>query len=345
MIRELTLQDFKGHRSTTVPLGPFTLLVGDNGSGKSSVLEALWLQSAIALDPAILGDDYAPTDLIRRGAQAPIVIASASDQLSSHIEIILGGSGDWSTSVGVKKALATLTAEADRRHGMHTGSWKRIREVMWRARLYSFNAARIAQAAYSDDPTAVVLADGTNTAVALAALKLGDDEQFDIVEESLRTLVPAVERIRIRPAKVGNVVGSKLFFDFRGAGDVPAHHASHGTLIALSLLTVLHSPNRPDIVLLDDLDHALHPRAQIELVRLLRQLVADVAGVQIVATTHSPYILDEVDADDVVAFAVRDDGTVASRRLSDHPEAEKMGDSLTAGQLWSLDRERDWVLQ
>ena len=41
---------------------------------------------------------------------------------------------------------------------------------------------------------------------------------------------------------------------------------------------------------------------------------------------------------------VRDDGTVASKRLSAHPEAERMKGALSAGQLWSLDREREWVL-
>lgn len=41
MIHTLHLQRFKGHRATSVRLRPMTLLVGPNGSGKTSVLEAL----------------------------------------------------------------------------------------------------------------------------------------------------------------------------------------------------------------------------------------------------------------------------------------------------------------
>jgi predicted ATP-dependent endonuclease of OLD family len=80
---------------------------------------------------------------------------------------------------------------------------------------------------------------------------------------------------------------------------------------------------------------------------MIRSLLAlrEFEDLQIVATTHSPYILDELDPSDVYAFALRDDGTVASRRLSAHPEAEKTRGTLKAGQLWSLDPERDWVLQ
>jgi predicted ATPase len=167
-------------------------------------------------------------------------------------------------------------------------------------------------------------------------------------------LIPSIERIRLRPAnvrrrssKTGHVVGSKIYFDFRGAPAVPAHGASHGTLIVLALLAVLHGANRPNLVLLDDLDHALHPRAQIELMRMIKNLLAldEFKDVQVVATTHSPYVLDELDPSDVYAFALRDDGTVASKRLSEHPEAERTRGTLKSGQLWSLDPERDWVLR
>jgi predicted ATP-dependent endonuclease of OLD family len=82
----------------------------------------------------------------------------------------------------------------------------------------------------------------------------------------------------------------------------------------------------------------------MELVRLLKRMLDENPNLQIVATTHSPYILDELDPSEIVAFALRDDGTVAQKRLSEHPQAEKMKGALSAGQLWSLDPERDWVL-
>ncbi len=51
MLTSIRLQDFKGHRDTLVPLGRFTLLVGPNGSGKTSVLDALWAQSEFFVVP------------------------------------------------------------------------------------------------------------------------------------------------------------------------------------------------------------------------------------------------------------------------------------------------------
>jgi len=140
-------------------------------------------------------------------------------------------------------------------------------------------------------------------------------------------------------------IGHKVFFDFVGAHDVPAHAASEGTLITLALLTALFSPNRPRLLLLDDIDQSLHPQAQMEFMRQLKRLLENFPEVQLVATTHSPYILDELDPSEVRVFALRKDGSVACRSLSEHPQAEKMRGVLTSGQLWSLDPEWRWVLE
>jgi predicted ATP-dependent endonuclease of OLD family len=84
----------------------------------------------------------------------------------------------------------------------------------------------------------------------------------------------------------------------------------------------------------------------MKLVRMLKELLAleEFSPLQIVATTHSPYILDELDPSEVQAFALRDDGTVATKRLSEHPDAARVKGTLRAGQLWSLEPERDWIL-
>ena len=65
---------------------------------------------------------------------------------------------------------------------------------------------------------------------------------------------------------------------------------------------------------------------------------------QIIATTHSPYVLDELEPEDVIAFVSRTNGSVAWKSLAEHPDAAKMKGALKTGQLWSLDSERSWVL-
>jgi predicted ATPase len=361
MITSIRLQNFKGHRDTTVPLGRLTVLVGPNGSGKTSVLEALELQSRLATEaPAdVFSGDASWIDLLGRGGEKDMSLLSEGT----------GPEGPWQLKTAISASPASEQAsiscawkQGDDAHvsqswaGSSHGNVPQIRQVMGVVTLYKLSARRIAAAAHRDSVAPVVGYDGANTAVALETIKLGQDEDFARIEHEIRAIIPNIVRVRIKPMAVRipmpkdvlpgheqDAIGSKIFFDFRGAPNVPAHMASEGTLITLAILTVLLGPNRPNVLLLDDFDQSLHPQAQIEMVRLLKRLLEEFPDVQIVATTHSPYILDELDPQDVVVFALRADGSVATKRLSEHPQAAKMKDALSAGQLWSLDPEADWV--
>jgi predicted ATPase len=363
MIEKIIIRDFKAHRETRIPLGRLTMLVGDNASGKTSVLDALALQAAFNLNPVeVLRGDCLPDDFLRRGSSGPVVFASTgrrdgqpwstSIKLSVSARAVNESGSPWALeltgAMGGKDFHASASGQGG--GGTRDEGWTRLGSTLGTARLYRLRADKIAAATYSSETAPVVKEDGANTVVVLESMKLSNDEAFTRVEEALRRLIPSVARIRIRRAKVQDSsiptgVGSKLYFDFHGAVGVPAHHASHGTLLVLALITILHEAGRPDVILLDDFDHALHPRAQMELVRMIKELLEleEFKDLQIVATTHSPYALDELDPSQVHAFAVNDDGTVASRRLSEHPEAQRMKGSLRAGQLWSLDPEREWV--
>jgi predicted ATP-dependent endonuclease of OLD family len=65
MITDLTIENFKGHRDTRLSLKQLTMLVGDNGSGKTSVLEAIRLPDKLLPDAQPL----AVGELLRRGSK------------------------------------------------------------------------------------------------------------------------------------------------------------------------------------------------------------------------------------------------------------------------------------
>lgn len=50
MIKEVTIENYKSIQSLTLPLGRVTVLIGENGCGKSNILEAIALGSAAAAD-------------------------------------------------------------------------------------------------------------------------------------------------------------------------------------------------------------------------------------------------------------------------------------------------------
>jgi predicted ATPase len=198
--------------------------------------------------------------------------------------------------------------------------------------------------------------DGTGLPSVLAHLASADPHVFDGILEALCEIVPGVRGLRFPRAPVKRTErevitidgkqfthqaereywGNSIEFDMENAPRIPASMVSEGTLLVLGLLTVILGPSRPRLLLLDDIDRALHPKAQGDLVALLRRLLDKFPEMQIVATSHSPYLLDHLQPEEVRLTTLKDDGTVAAGRLDEHPEFEKWRETMTPGEFWSM---------
>lgn len=360
MMHRFRMQRFKGHTDTTVELGRLTMLVGDNASGKTSVLQALQMHGQVVTRGTLGGH---PKHRVQRGASEPIRFLSEG----SHA----GNNWNLDATVGIStnevhvaghigdQALKEVFVYAEDGK-LHTqgpnGKWDKalVSAAIGAGRLYRFNGTAVAMPSAANESKRV-LSTGRGTARVLAHLRLADDSAFSAIQQAARAIVPSLRAIRIDDYVEGSEEEAeyergafyRILLSFDGCDSLPASEASQGTLVTLALLTVLYGPDRPGVIMLDDFDHALHPRAQMELVRTLRRLLEhpDFTELQIIATTHSPYVLDELEPSEVQVFALRPDGTVASKRLSEHPEAQKSPGSLRTGELWTLDAERDWVLK
>ena len=130
----------------------------------------------------------------------------------------------------------------------------------------------------------------------------------------------------------------------KGADGLTSGQVSEGTLLVLGLLTALYAPDRPNLILLDDLDRGLHPKAQRELIALLRKLLERNPNLQIAATTHSPYMLDCMDPKEVRMTCLDETGATVCDSIVNHPKFEKWKDEMAPGELWSLFGEK-WLLE
>jgi predicted ATPase len=231
--------------------------------------------------------------------------------------------------------------------------------------LLHLNPAELARASVAAQNKPQLLSDGRGFPSFLAYMALNRPDRFEQLQQSLRSVIPAVERVRfdriqivkpepaiIEAVSPGNFSGpvyldrkqwaDSLLFDFQGAPDIPGHMVGEGTLLIVGLLAGLLGPPRPNLVLLDDLDHGLHPKAQRDFVTLLRSFLDQHPELQIVATTHSPYLLDCLKAKEVRLTALNADGSVVCARLDEHPDFEKWKEEMSPGEFWSLVGEK-WV--
>lgn len=325
MITAIELTDFKCHAQSRVELGRLTVLVGPNGAGKTSVLQALGLVGRFV---RVGLADFSDNDLIsrRRTGRSRAALRlhgryPASDPFSLEISIEPQGGEDVLVATGPRDAAAT-----------GVGSTTQL----------SLDPARLA-APSPPSARSTIEPEGSGLATVLAGLKLADDEAIDRITADLRAIVPTFRGLKVRQVNVGDAAHFQLELNFEGAGFVPADAASQGTLVALGILTVLHAPSRPRLLLLDDIDHALHPKAQWELIAILRRLLAEHPDLQIVATTHSPYVVDELQPEEVRVCALDPQGVAHVRSLADHPRAEELLSVLSTGELLSAEGE-DWVV-
>lgn len=306
MIRKILIEGVRTHERTEIELGRLTCLVGPNGSGKSTVLQSF---------EVLFGAKF--PSWMRAGASGWAI--TAEDNLGNL------------AAVEVTKNVLRFTGQEYL--------------AVFVCRLDS----EVLRAASESNVLPKLLPNGAQLAHVLANWKLSDESKFQAILNQLKEVVPALENLRPHSTLIDKKPVFELFFDFRTAPRVPAQAVSEGTLLALGLLTMLHEVSPPQetdrstVVLLDDIDRGLHPDAQLELIKLLREL-AELKDLQIVMTTHSPYIVDALAPQEVCVLALDETGTTRARMLSEIPGADRYRGMLSTGQLWSSQGE-SWVLE
>jgi predicted ATPase len=118
------------------------------------------------------------------------------------------------------------------------------------------------------------------------------------------------------------IAGQEVVLDMNARKRIPAHAISEGTMLALGLLTVLMNPNQPNLVLLDDVEQGLHPKAQRDLIAVFKEIIQANPNLQIIFSTHSPYIVDGLIPSQVHLLSNNNLGVTRCRRLDEHPDVE-----------------------
>lgn len=337
MITRLQVRGFKSLLDVDVTLGPLTVLVGANGSGKTSVLEAIDVAAFLRMSPA--ESDFSRI-LSRQGqGHAELITELVCEGVRGRFEVHLAERSF--KLVGLRQDEEPSVTEAP----AQLSAW--ARNAARGMSRYRLDAQAMARAAYSDETNPQLSFSGHDLAAVLDALQGEARERFDEIERRMIGFVPMLRRLRVKRAHVPSsrtkLTGHQVAFDFEHAPDISAEDASEGTLLLLGLLTIIESKPPGDMtIMLDDIDRALHPKAQRELVGYLHELVRTRPGLQIIATTHSPYLVEHLEYEEVRAITQQPDGTSVVASLADHPQAERWREEMSAGEFWSSVGE-SWV--
>lgn len=364
MIEKVQFRNFKAYRSLDLELEPFTVLVGPNASGKTTLLEGLRLLSTHAaplLKKSSQGK-WLPPELQSFGTTHAIDLTFQGLWIGAQGYVRIRGAGAAAEGaippVSIEWKSSRFTIPHTQGGIAYESAAKLARELggaLAATSILRFEPRALAEASYSDAPVPEVASDGSGLASTLAYLKLSHEDLFSEIELALKRIVPSVRRIRIERAAVEQnnlrtialdeqktqvserriLWGNRIALDMQGAKEVPADSAGEGTLMVLGLLTVLMGSQRPRLVLLDDIELSLHPTAQGKLIEVLRAIQKNDPGLQIVATSHSPFILNYLKPEEVRMTFLAENGFARCEKLTAHPDFEKWKDLMSPGEFWS----------
>lgn len=194
----------------------------------------------------------------------------------------------------------------------------------------SYVSADMARSLPEAGPQERLSQSGDNLPNVIQYLQEQHPERLAVIFDRLRQRVPNLEHLFPEPMADGRLLLRLKDVSF----DEPilAKFTSDGTLKLLAYLTVLHDPDPPAIVGIEEPENQLHPR--------LLPLLADearfaAARSQMLVTTHSPYFADALTPKELWVLYREADGFTRTRRASDDQRlAAMVANGAQLGSLW-----------
>jgi predicted ATP-binding protein involved in virulence len=329
-INKIQIKNFKGFDETEFQFNPqFNVLIGDNGTGKTAILDAL----AVCVGSYLLGIDLAeqarsiyPEDIRRQDfgeslePQLPVIISAEGE--------IAGKTIKWQRA---KKSLEGRTTVKEAKElidiaKFHTQQVSQGKPVilpvicyhgtgrLWKERRQTINtrpkSSRMSGYFNSLEPasSSKVFLEWFKTMEIAAIQKKIDTTRVDVVKNAIISCVPNLETVFFDVIE-DTLVSVQIETD--------KHHTLHYDLlsdgfrnmigmvadIAYRCVTLNPHLNKKalektdGIVLIDEIDLHLHPKWQK---RVINDLKTTFPKIQFIATTHSPFIVQSRQSSEVI---------------------------------------------
>jgi predicted ATPase len=311
VIRSLRLRDFKSFRDVEVPLGPFTLVVGTNASGKSNLRDALRFLHGVGLGftiAEIFGEKYGPGGILQwRGIRGGLPEAARQGAMGFGVTVCL--------------ELDEGRVEARSIDVEPGGGWLHTGDDDMKSMLSSLRFLDLDPDAMRipSNPGQTVLGDrGENLSSVLQAICKDPTRKTSLLEW-VRALTPLdAADLTFESDFSGRIL---VHLVEAGGAKLSAASVSDGTLRFLAMVAALLSEDTGRIYVFEELDNGIHPTRLHLLLELIDRACAE-EGVQVIATSHNPAMLaflsERARADALLVYR-GEDHTSQVRRVMDLP--------------------------
>lgn len=368
MLNKVRVQGFKAIVDTGPLILPsISVFLGRNGSGKSSFLESLqWLQECFwgGIQAATRSRFVSFEDLINRRTQS-IVLDLEFASLSYHLEVGQAGAND---AYGVLSETCTVRQARARRKAISTGAKYRRqiaggsavedRDTLALSRLSETRAKgtsdildflrravflRLSPAAMGGPGLVTLPAQGplldekgSNLPALLLSLKPPQRKQvLKQLQEALE-ISAHIEKVAVNENNLTQSGTIALEEKMQGPDGIrgyklPAWVLSEGTRRIAAIYALLAMDPPPSLIAIEEVENGLDPWTLNLVLNALQSASAN--GIQVVLTTHSPYFLDQFDADQIFHVS-RQEGNSRYRRIVEYPEVAEYEGIVPPGVMY-----------
>jgi predicted ATPase len=369
-LERLRIQGFKAAKdSGYVELQPLTLFIGRNGSGKSSLVEALqWMQDAYfddllrATDSRFRAFSYL-LNKRSRSIKLHLELESSLKPVFYDLEVKKAAGGDrpivseetvregqtsaqetilWTTKGSKGPVFRNVKGANSERNGNRLAIRSMAQELRALQALAAFIEGMVVLRL---SPTMMRFESSLERAegrlldeegsLLPSLLSSFSGEQRSWVRERVARVVPNVGDLKVEKTDRahGYVVASEKM-KWKGGSrkiDLPSWMLSEGTRRITALFALLAVRPRPSLLIIEEIENGLDPWTLELVFQELRDATSE--GTQVILTTHSPFLLDHVRVEEVV-HVQRTTGHSTYHAIGDYSDVAQFGDAVAPGAMY-----------
>ena len=295
MIKSLKLESYKGFSNTTIEFSNITCIIGENGTGKSTIINAI--QNLLSSDSAI-GQNNCKVGINDKNATSLSLAFQDGSKLSKNIQNVqregVNSLSECIISISPIGVRYSFPVPKNPRYDQPIKNHD-IQDIAWRNILrhcdFTLRTAAESTTTFSDvsrfqeEYTADISEKFTNTFNNILGGSIGRKYEFEVFFEN-----------------DGNQVVVQLHISYRESDSesdkksskVDLKYESEGFRILMALCSYLFNDQDKSekIFVMDEPFTNIHPKAQRQVSRMLQSLSQ---RFQIIYATHSPHLLPERD--------------------------------------------------
>lgn len=176
-----------------------------------------------------------------------------------------------------------------------------------------------------------LMGSGENLPWLALRLQDSDPDEFAAWIDHVRTALPQIRDIRAAERDVDHF--AHFTAEYEGGYHVTSPGLSDGTvkIMATTLLPFLRAETMPGLLVTEEPENGIHPRAIETVLESLSMLY----GAQVLVSTHSPIVLAHTGLHDILTTRLAEDGSVTVVPGDEHPRLREWQGEVDLGTLFA----------